>query len=94
MGKPLLALRAVVVIMSAIITAIGLTLDAIQVTKVDTKWWTLISFVVFCVLIGWIILELHVSNNDLKRQMNSKNKIIYVKEKEPIKLHPRRHNKD
>jgi hypothetical protein len=49
--------RAVVAIVSAAVTATGLTLDIFQIGGFDPKWWTLIAFGVFCGFMIWIVVN-------------------------------------
>jgi hypothetical protein len=58
--------KAGVAIIAALVAAIGLALDAIQVTGIDTRWWTIIAFVVFCILVVWIVLDLRNKNKELE----------------------------
>jgi len=63
--------RGVVAVMSALTTGIGITLDTLQITQLDLKWWTLISFVVFCVFVVWIIADFSSKNKELESKKPS-----------------------
>ena len=57
--------------MAALVTSAGITLDTLQVTGIDIKWWTLVAFGVFCFFIIWIIVDLAGKNRELKNKKPS-----------------------
>lgn len=57
--------RAVVAIMAALTAATGIILDTLQITGIDTKWWTAGAFMVFCIFVIWIIADLNSKNKEL-----------------------------
>ena len=59
------------VIVAALTTAIGLALDAILVTGINTKWWTIVAFVVFCAFVIWIVRDLRNRNKELENKKPS-----------------------
>lgn len=63
--------KAVGAIMAALIAAIGFSLDAIQVIGINTKWWTIIAFVVSCVFVTWIVRDLRNKNKELENKKPS-----------------------
>lgn len=58
--------RGVVAMMSAIATGIGITLDTLQITQMNFKWWIIIAFGVSCVFVIWIIADLSSQNKELE----------------------------
>jgi hypothetical protein len=54
--------------MAALIAATGLALDTIQVTGINTRWWALIAFLVFCGLVTWIIVDIRNRNKELENE--------------------------
>jgi len=60
-----------VAIIAALVAAIGLALDTIQVTGINTKWWTIIAFIVFCAFITWIVIDLRNRNKELENKKPS-----------------------
>ena len=51
---------------SAIATAAGLSLDVKEVLGLEPRWWALIAFVIFFVLVVWLIIELYIKNMSLE----------------------------
>ena len=57
--------------MSALATGIGITLDTLQITQLDLKWWTLGTFGIFCLLVVWIIADFSSKNKELENKRPS-----------------------
>lgn len=57
--------------MAALAAATGITLDTLQITQIDFRWWTLITFVVFCGFVVWIIVDLNNKNRELESKKPS-----------------------
>ena len=57
--------------MAALIAATGITLDTLQITQIDFKWWTLVAFVVFCIFVVSIIVDLNNKNRELENKKPS-----------------------
>lgn len=64
-------IKAVGAILCVIATATGLSLDIVGITKLPMNWWPLVTFVVFCVLVGWMISDLYRKNSRLLNAMPS-----------------------
>ena len=60
-----LAIKVTGAIIFAIASATGYSLDIAQITNLNFKWWPLIFFCIFIVLVIWIFVELHGKINKL-----------------------------
>lgn len=60
-----LIIKAVLAILSMIATAIGLGRNILGITELPMSWWPLATFIVFCVLVGWMIIGVYNENNRL-----------------------------
>jgi Ca2+/Na+ antiporter len=69
--------RAVVALVTALVAATGITLDTLQITQINFRWWTLVAFVLACVFVIWIIVDL---NNKIRELENKKPSISVTPE--------------
>ena len=80
-----LVIKTVGAILSMIATAIGLGRNILGITSLPMSWWPLVTFLVFCGLVGWMIFDLY---REKSRLLNDRPSICVepVKESEAFYL--------